>query len=531
MMKTSFKLIIAALATAAALAACTKEVAPPDFENDKVAPAAEGIRVIAVSFGPQTRTTLDKNSLQPMFADGDSILLATVPDQNSLEAPQDTQTVAVTVDPTTQNATISTRLFGDLKALYPAQKAEKVKETFDILVSAEQSGKFEDANICQAEISSGSNTAQFTNMYALFKIKSPDAPQSLTIKSLSTIGTDGQRTGTRKLINGDGAYSVTVSTPILTMPDSTYYVAIIPGVNLSDLSFEVEYSDEGTGAVKGIPTSVIQAQATALGKEYAAYNEVKPGTAYTIDDTNWHEYVTFAGHKWATMNIGANAPEEIGDYFVWGTTVKAYSEVNTTINRFTFVEENPYGDIYKNTWDKADGYNWNNTPFTMDVYNDTANTQVFYKYTAEKTDIAYNAEYDGKTILDLEDDAAYVNWGGAWRIPKEEEFTKYLSGSYEWDSDLKGLKISGVLFFPAVGQGGYSDPYPDPELNLNGLDLIGFGTGGSYCSSSVDEDNPLYVHCFYIDSTPDKGISAGWRYHGQTVRAIVDDPDFIATED
>ncbi|MBR4828363.1 MAG: hypothetical protein IKZ92_00985 [Muribaculaceae bacterium] len=36
-----------------------------------------------------------------------------------------------------------------------------------------------------------------------------------------------------------------------------------------------------------------------------------------------HEYVDLglpSGTLWATMNIGANAPEEFGDYFAWGET-------------------------------------------------------------------------------------------------------------------------------------------------------------------------------------------------------------------
>lgn len=501
MKKTSFRLILAALVATAALTACTKEVAPPNFENDKVEAATEGTRVITVSFAPQTKTYLE--GLQPKFDNKDSILLVTVPDDPMAEV--DTQTVAVTIDPTTQNATISTRLFGDLKALYPAQKAEKVKGTFDILVSAEQSGKFEDANICQAEISSGSNTAQFTNMYALFKIKSPDAPQSLTIKSLSTIGTDGQRTGTRKLINGDGAYSVTVSTPILTMPDSTYYVAIIQGVNLSDLSFEVEYWNEGTGAVKGIPTSVIQAQAAVLGKEYDAYNEVKPGTAYTIDDTNWHEYVTVASRKWATTNIGAVSETDAGEYFAWGGTTG-------------YVSTLPNGDWYSFSPPDSTllegGFCWATCPHTQDVYTDSLKS-VFTKYTADNSEFANSGIADDKTILDLEDDAAYVKWGGAWRMPNQDEFSamilnckgEFNSGQYFGDNDS-----SPQIFLPAAGCGnGGNNPGNKTELRYWSSTLGPFNFRETAYSLFEDSEGQPTC-CEYPE-----------RYYGYTIRAIIDD--------
>ena len=38
---------------------------------------------------------------------------------------------------------------------------------------------------------------------------------------------------------------------------------------------------------------------------------------------NGHEYVDLglpSGTKWATCNVGANSPEEYGDYFAWGET-------------------------------------------------------------------------------------------------------------------------------------------------------------------------------------------------------------------
>lgn len=186
------------------LASCAKEI-PVGQDSDPKAPAAEGSRVIAVSFAPQTKTsytTTETGDIQPVFKGGESILLVAEPEDPA--AFPDTQTVVVSVDPKTKAATITTKLSGNLKALYPAQMAEFAKDEFAIFVPAEQSGKFEDANICQAEISSGSKIAQFTNMYALFKIKSPDTSKSLTIKSLHTIGTNGQREGERQLINGNG---------------------------------------------------------------------------------------------------------------------------------------------------------------------------------------------------------------------------------------------------------------------------------------------------------------------------------------
>ena len=129
--------------------------------------------------------------------------------------------------------------------------------------------------------------------------------------------------------------------------DGKYYVALYcdNDVKLSDLSFEAWSDNDGTtGSVKGIPTSKIAAQATALGKEYDAYNEVQYGTAYTIDDKNWHEYVEVGGHKWATMNVGAEKPEEAGDYFSWGEVIGQTPSSSSTF---------------------SPGFSWSNCPFAV----------------------------------------------------------------------------------------------------------------------------------------------------------------------
>ena len=68
--------MLATLAATAAIAACTKEVTPDKANTDSASQSAEGSRVIAVSFAPQTKTYLDKDGLQPKFNDGDSVLIS-----------------------------------------------------------------------------------------------------------------------------------------------------------------------------------------------------------------------------------------------------------------------------------------------------------------------------------------------------------------------------------------------------------------------------------------------------------------------
>lgn len=136
-----------------------------------------------------------------------------------------------------------------------------------------------------------------------------------------------------------------------------------------------------------------------------------------------HAYVDLglpSGTCWATCNVGANTPYECGDYFAWGETKP------------------------KDTYDLTT-YKWCvGSSFSMSKYcnNDFLSTNA-----------------DNKTILDLEDDAAYINWGGAWRMPTINEIYELyrhcswtrtrLNGvdGYEVKSNSNGKSI----FLPAAG--------------------------------------------------------------------------------
>jgi len=120
-------------------------------------------------------------------------------------------------------------------------------------------------------------------------------------------------------------------------------------------------------------------------------------------EINGHEYVEMGdGLKWATCNIGASTPEEVGSNFAWGETEtkKKYDWMN---------------------------YKWYD--------NETGN------YTK------YNST-DGLTVLESYDDAATANWGGSWRTPTSAEFHKLLNKeNFEWkyDDAKKGFSVTSKI--------------------------------------------------------------------------------------
>lgn len=125
---------------------------------------------------------------------------------------------------------------------------------------------------------------------------------------------------------------------------------------------------------------------------------------------NGHEWVDLGlSVKWATCNVGAIQPEEFGDYFAWG-------------------EVEPKEDYAWNTYKHSEGSN-------------------LIKYTGSD-----------KTVLDPEDDAATVNWGGEWRIPTIAELDE-LKNNCTWDwttqNGVNGYKVTGTngnsIFLPVTG--------------------------------------------------------------------------------
>lgn len=218
-MKLYLRLILAVLAATVTLAACTKEITPPNFENDKVKPGStqveEGSRIITVSFAPQTRTYLDEG-IQPKFENNDKILVS-----NGTEKKE----CSIFVDKN-GNASFVTTLTGPLKAVYPAKAAKlKGNDIEGVLVSTVQSGKFADANICMAE--NINTAATFVNKTAVFKI--------ITDAEAEYVEVSTNKADIANSISGE--YADLKKINVEAGAGDTVFVSILPaGLNVCDLS-------------------------------------------------------------------------------------------------------------------------------------------------------------------------------------------------------------------------------------------------------------------------------------------------------
>ena len=210
------------------------------------------------------------------------------------------------------------------------------------------------------------------------------------------------------------------------------------------------------------------------------------GEAYATaphPQTDWVNLGLPSGVLWAKCDLGANAPEEYGNYYAWG-------------------EISP-----------KEVYNWNT--YRYGTADGEGNLLTLIKY---NTHSDYGTP-DSLTILRATDDAATMAFGigsGA-RTPTKEEWQELIDYStVEWTTmnGVNGLKFTSItngntLFFPAAGMRYGSE--------LHGVDGCGFGF---YWSSSLDTNSPSDAWAFCFDANNPVHVGKSNRRYGFTVRAV-----------
>ena len=192
-----------------------------------------------------------------------------------------------------------------------------------------------------------------------------------------------------------------------------------------------------------------------------------------------HEYVDLglpSGLLWATCNVGANSPEEYGDYFAWGETQP----------------KNNY------TWD------------TYKYCNGSYGTLTKY---CSVSGFGHNGFADNLVSLLPEDDAATANWGNGWRMPTIEEWQELCDNTTVIWTIQDG--VNGELFTASNGNSIFM-PAAGIRLN-NSLELE--GCDGNYWSSSlfIGDPNSAWRFDFHSDTY---FVYYGDRYCGNSVRPV-----------
>ena len=184
--------------------------------------------------------------------------------------------------------------------------------------------------------------------------------------------------------------------------------------------------------------------------------------------------------KWASFNLGASQPSELGEYFAWGETKTKY----------------------------YDGYQSNTYQWIKD--------DKLTKY-CPKEDNGYEGYNDNRVKLESEDDVAQKLLGGKWRMPTRAECEE-LKNLCLWEFDtvdgLDGVRIyskdkSTSIFLPATGTLGYNKPTTSQ-------------TYGYYWASTFSLMMPYNGDCIGFTAgtpvNPNVGILV--RYAGLPIRPV-----------
>lgn len=126
--------------------------------------------------------------------------------------------------------------------------------------------------------------------------------------------------------------------------------------------------------------------------------------------------------NWASCNIGAQNPEDLGLYFSWG---EVKSKQIFTDSTYKYAKMTGYHGFF------------------------------LTKYCNDET----LGTLDHKLVLELEDDVAHKRWGGNWRMPTKEEIDELIKKcSWKWTTQngIYGYIVTGTtgqsIFLPAAGE-------------------------------------------------------------------------------
>ena len=201
--------------------------------------------------------------------------------------------------------------------------------------------------------------------------------------------------------------------------------------------------------------------------------------------TDVREYVDLglpSGNKWATCNIGASAPEELGNYYAWGetTTKETYG-----VGNYAFFAE--------------------------------PNCSTLTKY-CTNPEIGYNGFVDGLTHLESSDDAATINWGPNWRIPTIVDFCELICFC-----TITADTVNGICGRRFTGANGNSIFMPRPGHYTNyGFNNPTNDNYGQYWTSNIKFSNPNYALPFTWLGNFYHFSDSRIRENGYPVRAIYD---------
>ena len=252
---------------------------------------------------------------------------------------------------------------------------------------------------------------------------------------------------------------------------TSFMLSAIPSPeNSTDVTFQWSTSNPSIASVDGGTVTAV-----SPGSAVITVTAVESGKSANCTVTVKNENLMISVDLglsviWATCNLGASIPEEIGNHYAWGEAQPRPSG---------------FGD-----WSK---YKYGSSSTSMTKYNNSS---------------SYGT-VDNKSTLEMVDDAARTLLGGSWRMPTKAEYDELVNGCTKSWVDRNG--VTGVLL--TSKNNGASIFFP---LNALTQDEKGY-----YWSSSLYTSIPYNAWEFlFTTDNSTYGTYYGDRFHGRSIRAV-----------
>ena len=262
---------------------------------------------------------------------------------------------------------------------------------------------------------------------------------------------------------------------LMTHDKSVPYMDYVARIKGNDIARTVKLADLRHNSDLSRMDEINETALKRVEKYRAAIQLLTESECGTAVNSNGYEYVDLGlSVRWATMNIGAAKISDHGGYFAWGET------------------------------DNKEDYSWS-----------------AYKHGSSADDLMKYSFMDNMVRLEPRDDAAALNWGGAWRMPTSAEWEELCNKNnctWEWTSieDTPGYRITSKkpgytgksIFLPAAGY-------------FRGQAIEGAEKSAYYWSSTRNDPFPDRALCLYFIPQFIGIGNNGFRNGGFTIRPVI----------
>lgn len=210
--------------------------------------------------------------------------------------------------------------------------------------------------------------------------------------------------------------------------------------------------------------------------------------------------------KWANKNLGAYSSYELGGGFTWAGTKASENTITAESNGIRTTSDGRREEKYCVS-----------SPYGGRSYT---------KYALPAPRVINDGYSDGKTVLEEEDDAAFVYLGKGWRMPTKNEFNELIN-LCRWEFHSESI----VTYYKVIGPNGNSINLPIytmyENIGYNKLEdrerRINIDKGSAYWSSSLCDDSfrPGEAY-FFMNRRSDnrRGIGLTERFREHQIRPV-----------